>query len=126
MNALGTQILLELKDCDRHLLDDVGYVREMLKQVAREVGVHVVGESFHKFHPQGVTGILAIAESHISIHTWPEHSYAAVDVFTCGEAEQAYKAAELLIAGFRAHEHTRTVLERGPLSQPARLAGAQR
>ena len=126
MNALGTQIMLELKGCDQHLLNDLNFVRGTLVQIAHEVGVNVIGESFHKFDPQGVTGILAIAESHISIHTWPEYGYAAVDVFTCGDPEQAYKASELIVQRFHARDHSRTELKRGPLSQPAPMAGAQR
>ena len=53
---------------------------------AADVGATIVGESFHRFTPQGVTGILAIAESHISIHTWPEYAYAAADIFSCGSS----------------------------------------
>ena len=125
MNALGTQILLELKGCDQHLLNDLAYVRQALIQAAREVGVNIVGEAFYRFDPQGVTGILAIAESHLSIHTWPEYGYAAVDVFTCGEPEQALKASEILIRLFKALDHSRIELKRGPLSQPAAAARAQ-
>ena len=117
MNALGTQILLELKGCAPHLLDDLEFVKHTLVNVANEVGVTVIGESFHKFDPQGVTGILAIAESHISIHTWPEHGFAALDVFTCGDPEQARRASELLIVRFRCSGHTSTELSRGPLSE---------
>ena len=57
-------MLLELRDCDPQLLDDLRYIREELLSVANQVGAHVVGESFHQFAPQGVTGILSIAESH--------------------------------------------------------------
>jgi S-adenosylmethionine decarboxylase len=117
LNALGIHILLELKGCDKGLLNDLTYVRETLVEVAREVSATIIGESFHRFQPQGITGILAIAESHICIHTWPEHGYAAVDVFTCGETVQASKAAELLIQRFHAGDHSQLILERGPLSR---------
>ena len=118
--------MLELKGCDQHLLNNLNFVRETLVQIAHEVGVTIIGEAFHKFDPQGVTGILAIAESHISIHTWPEYGYAAVDVFACGDPDQAYKASELLIQRFGAQDHSQTELRRGPLSQPTPVAGAQR
>lgn len=126
MNALGTQILLELKGCDKHLLNDLDFVQETLVQIANEVGVNVIGKSFHKFDPQGVTGILAIAESHISIHTWPEYGYAAADVFTCGDPEQAYKASDLLVQRFHASDYSRTELRRGPLSQSVSVARTRR
>ena len=94
MNVLGLHLLLELKDCNPVLLNDLDYIREAMQQTANEVGAHVVGESFHRFSPQGVTGILAIAESHISIHTWPEYGYAAADIFACGPSFVPRKAAE--------------------------------
>jgi S-adenosylmethionine decarboxylase len=96
LNVLGIHLLLELKDCNPKLLDDLDYIRAAMLQAAHDTGVHVVGESFHRFSPQGVTGILSIAESHISIHTWPEYGYAAADVFTCGSALKPAKAAQML------------------------------
>ena len=85
LRALGTHLLLEMNECNATLLDDVELVKRALLDAAAEAGATVVGEVFHKFSPVGVTGIVCIAESHISIHTWPEHAYAAVDIFTCGE-----------------------------------------
>lgn len=82
MNALGTQLLLELKHCNADLLDDLPYIRDALLQAANKTGATVIGQSFHQFSPQGVTGVVAIAESHLCIHTWPEFGYAAVDIFT--------------------------------------------
>ena len=86
MNGLGLHLLLELNECNPKLLNDVDFIREALLSTAQEVGATVVGEAFHRFSPQGVTGILAIAESHISIHTWPEFAYAAADIFACGSS----------------------------------------
>ena len=97
LNALGTHLLLDLKDCDPQLLDDIHHIKQAMMGAAEEAGATVVGESFHKFNPVGVTGIVAIAESHLCIHTWPEYRYAAVDIFTCGEEFRLEKAAELLI-----------------------------
>ena len=115
MNALGIQLVLELKECDRKLLNDLSYVKSTMIQAAQAVGATIVGESFHKFHPLGVTGVLAIAESHLCIHTWPEYGYAAVDVFTCGDAFNPHKAAQLLIEGFRAQAPSITEVKRGVL-----------
>ena len=91
-------MLLELRDCDPYRLDDLAYIRRELLRAAGAVGAQVVGESFHQFTPQGVTGILSIAESHISIHTWPELGYAAADIFTCGEQTMPDRAADVIIA----------------------------
>ena len=97
MNGLGLHLLLELRDCNPELLNDMDYIRQSLLNTAHDVGATVVGESFHRFSPQGVTGILAIAESHISIHTWPEYGYAAADIFACGPSFLPKEAAELLV-----------------------------
>ena len=73
----------------------------------------VVGESFHHFSPQGVTGILAIAESHISIHTWPEYGYAAADIFACGSSFEPKEAAELLAEQLESKDPDITEIQRG-------------
>ena len=98
MNVLGIHLLLELKECNPTLLNDLDFIRQTMLQTAQDVGATIVGESFHRFSPQGVTGILAIAESHISIHTWPEYGYAAADIFACGPSFQPREAAEILAA----------------------------
>jgi S-adenosylmethionine decarboxylase len=108
--------LLELKECNPKLLDDLEYIRAAMLQAAHGLGAHIVAESFHQFSPQGVTGILAIAESHISIHTWPEYCYAAADIFTCGSSFQPSKAAEILIQQLESRSQDITEVRRGPLS----------
>ena len=117
MNVLGIHLLLDLKECNPKLLDDLNYVREAMFRAAHGVGAHIVGESFHQFSPQGVTGILAIAESHISIHTWPEHCYAAADIFTCGTSFQPRKAAEILIQQLESKSQDITEVRRGLIAE---------
>lgn len=109
--------MLELKECNPALLDDLEYIRDALLQTAGKLGAHVVGESFHRFTPQGVTGILSIAESHISIHTWPEFNYAAADIFTCGSSFRPTEAAELLIQRFESQDPQITEVRRGLFTQ---------
>ena len=113
MDVLGTHVLLELRDCDPQLLNDLTYIRRELLRAASAVDAHVVGESFHQFTPQGVTGILSIAESHISIHTWPEHRYAAADVFTCGDRTMPERAAAVIIDALRCQDPQITQIRRG-------------
>ena len=97
LQILGTHLLLELRSCNPVLLTDLDYIEKSMVQIALETGATIIGQSFHKFLPGGVTGVLAISESHISIHTWPEHKYAAVDIFTCNKKFISSKAAELII-----------------------------
>jgi S-adenosylmethionine decarboxylase len=84
-------------------------------KAAIDCGAVVLGNSFHHFNPQGVSGVVVIAESHISIHTWPEHGYAAVDVFTCGTSVEPEKAAGVLIEGLESENHSIMEVQRGVL-----------
>ena len=119
MDALGTHLLLELKDCNRNLLDDLPYIRHALLEAAEKTGATIIGESFHQFSPQGVTGVVAIAESHLCIHTWPEFGYAAVDIFTCGEGFKPREAAKMVVKSLESEEHSITEIERGVLLELA-------
>ncbi len=115
MNALGTHLLLDLRECDEELLDNINYIEEAMVGAAAEAGATIVGQTFHKFDPRGVTGVVAIAESHLSIHTWPEYGYAALDIFTCGTAFEPHKAAQLIIERIRCVRPSITEVKRGPL-----------
>lgn len=121
MNALGTHLILDLKECDRERLNDLSYIRATMIDAAKVVGATIIGESFHQFDPIGVTGVVAIAESHLCIHTWPEYSYAAVDIFTCGDAFAPREAAQLLIDRFQAQDPSLTEIPRGVLSELANV-----
>ena len=116
MNALGKHLLLELKDCNEEVLNDLDFLRSTLVTVANDCGATVLGESFHPFNPHGVSGVVIIAESHLSVHTWPEYGYAAVDIFTCGDTVQSEKAAEMLIEKLGAGNHSLIEIQRGLLA----------
>ena len=114
--ALGTHLLLEMNECDAMVLDDMALVKQALFAAAEEAGATVVGEVFHKFSPVGVTGIVCIAESHISIHTWPEHGYAAADIFTCGENLKPMEAAHLIAESLQAQHANVMEVKRGVIN----------
>lgn len=113
MNALGTHLLLELKQCNRDHLDDLDYIKDAMVSAAQAVGAQIIGQSFHRFNPQGITGVLAIAESHLSIHTWPEYGYAAADIFTCGTSFQPKDAAQLIIDKLESKDPSMQIIRRG-------------
>ena len=113
MEVLGSHLLLELKDCNPELLNDLSYIRKAMIETAEDVGATIIGESFHHFSPQGVTGILAIAESHISIHTWPEYGYAAADIFSCGTTFRPGEAAIKLAEAFESRNPEIQEIQRG-------------
>jgi S-adenosylmethionine decarboxylase len=109
-------LLLELRDCDKEVLDNLNLLRNILLSAAREAGATVIGDSFHRFLPQGVSGVVVIAESHLFLHTWPEYGYAAVDIFTCGDTVKSEAAAEKIITGLRSQNTTVIELKRGILA----------
>ena len=115
MNALGKHLLMELKSCDKEMLNDLGSIKGTMLTAANEAGATVLGESFHRFNPHGVSGVVIIAESHLFIHTWPEYGYAAVDIFTCGDSVQPEKAAKVLISKLGAQSHSIVEIQRGIL-----------
>jgi S-adenosylmethionine decarboxylase len=116
LNALGRHLLLELKDCNRDILNDLNLLKSIMPAAAIEAGATVLGDSFHQFEPQGVSGVVIIAESHLFIHTWPECGYAAVDIFTCGESVKPNKAAQIIIEKLGAKNHTILEIQRGILN----------
>lgn len=101
MDTRARHFLVELFACDPELLDDAAALRALLRAAAEAAGARVVAEVFHPFAPHGVTGVVVIEESHLSIHTWPENGYAAVDFYTCGDVRPEL-AVELLSAQLRA------------------------
>ena len=115
MESLGRHLLIELRDCDADGLRDLGHVRETLLEAAGVAGATVVSEAFYQFAPFGISGMVIIAESHLSIHTWPEHRYAAVDIFTCGDLLQPSEAVDVLIQQFSSHNPSIIEIPRGIL-----------
>jgi S-adenosylmethionine decarboxylase len=92
MKILGRHLIVEYTGCDRSTLDNMALIEEYLKDAARRSGATIVRSVMHRYNPQGISGMIVIAESHLSIHTWPEYGYAAVDFFTCGNSVDPYKA----------------------------------
>lgn len=117
MYALGRHLLLELKNCNEEVLDDLDFLKDCLSKAAIRCGATVVGESFYHFSPYGVSGVVNIAESHISIHTWPEYRYAAVDVFTCGDSVKPEEAAKLIAESLQARNCSLIELRRGIIEE---------
>lgn len=116
MNALGTHILVDLKDCNPEVLRDLDRVRDAMVTAANRATATVVDVSFHEFNPFGISGMVIIAESHLSIHTWPEYGYAAIDIFTCGEQIKPGEAAAYLVEQFECKSPSVVEMKRGILS----------
>ena len=107
-------LLLELYKCDFEKLNDESFLRCSLNRAAKLAKATVLNLISNKFEPQGVTAIALLAESHISIHTWPESNYSAVDIFTCGHNMLPELASQYLIEALNAEEHFLRVIDRDP------------
>ncbi|ABB50725.1 adenosylmethionine decarboxylase proenzyme [Prochlorococcus marinus str. MIT 9312] len=107
-------LLLELYRCDYEKLNDESFLRCTLNRAAKLAKATVLNLISNKFEPQGVTAIALLAESHISIHTWPESNYSAVDIFTCGQNMMPELASQYLIEALKAEEHYLRAIERNP------------
>ena len=107
-------LLLELYKCDYEKLNDESFLRCTLNRASKLAKATVLNLISNKFEPQGVTAIALLAESHISIHTWPESNYSAIDIFTCGQNMMPELASQYLIEALKAEEHFLRVIERNP------------
>lgn len=125
MKALGRHVLAEFYGCEFDTLNDIKLVEKIMVNAALEAGAEVREYVFHKFSPQGVSGVVVISESHLAIHTWPELGYAAVDVFTCGEKVDPWEACNYLTRNFRAKRVIAKEQKRGIIFEtPERAAQA--
>lgn len=124
MPTIGSHWILEMYDCPPAVIDDLEHVRQALREAAKAARATLLYEVSHAFEPQGVTALGLLAESHISVHTWPELGYAAADVFTCGEQATPRAACEHLAVALRAGRFEIRHIERGgaaPTERPQRL-----
>lgn len=85
MDTMGRHVIAELWDCPAEKLNDLQSIERIMVNAALEAGAEVREVAFHKFAPQGVSGVVIISESHLTIHSFPEHGYASIDVYTCGD-----------------------------------------
>jgi S-adenosylmethionine decarboxylase len=122
--ALGRQLTIEYYDCGQDLLVNKDTVEKALLKGANDSGATIISSSFHQFDPQGVSGVVIIAESHFTVHAWPEHDYAAVDIFTCGDKinldvaihsmEDSFGAGRVVISS----DQNRGLVSSPPKSEP--------
>ena len=110
---LGTHLILELHECRADVIGDNDRLAEGLVRAVRKAGATIVDSIFHDFSPGGLSGVIVIAESHVTIHTWPEHRYAAVDAFTCGDPKLPKRIERNLIDFLDAKSFNSTYLDRG-------------
>ncbi len=116
--ALGKHIFLELYTDDANRLNDVNFIRDAMYQAAIVADTEPLDFAYYEFQPQGVSCVLLLAESHISVHTWPQFGYASFDIYTCGGNPE--KGVEKLIEIFKPIRYTSTTHYRGGFSEVQR------
>ena len=114
LNAIGRHLLVEMKGCSN--LNDKETIREMLKNAVNACNATLIDVEVHEFNPYGVSGIAIIGESHLSIHTWPEFGYAAIDIFTCGSRVNPYDSLPVFKETLKPREVSVVEIKRGLLS----------
>lgn len=112
LKELGSHLLVDAWECPRETLDDLELIRDALVEAVQAGGATLIDLCTHQFSPHGVTATATLAESHIAIHTWPEHGYFAADLFFCG-AGDPLRALDLLRTRLRAGEVRVRELKRG-------------
>ncbi|MBS7658228.1 MAG: adenosylmethionine decarboxylase [Candidatus Bathyarchaeia archaeon] len=110
---MGIHVIAEFLGVDANKISKVEIVKEILDRVISKSGLNCVSSSFHQFKPYGVSAIYLLSESHLSVHTWPEYEYIALDIFTCGADDGAFKALKFLIEEFKPKTVKKKIIKRG-------------
>lgn len=118
MPALGKQVIFEFYECQAPILDDTDAIRALMIEAAEHIGATVVTSTMHHFSPFGVSGVIVLAESHLAVHTWPEHDLVTVDVFTCGQTIDGRRAEPFLRERLQAGRVSVLQLDRGHIGEP--------
>lgn len=121
MNTFGRHLLVEFFGCSTATLNDIQSIEDVMRRAVKASGATEVGCVFHKFNPVGASGVIVLSESHISIHTWPEEGFAAVDFFTCGDCDP-HRGLDILLEGLDGSHYELMYVERGLEDQARSMA----
>ncbi|MEM2016832.1 MAG: adenosylmethionine decarboxylase [Nitrososphaerota archaeon] len=113
MKTLGRHLVVEMHGVQPILLHDISLAKKVLRESVEACKATFMGEHYTFFPGGGVSGIIVIAESHISIHTWPEHRYAALDIFTCGNQVDPWRAYDVFLKYYSPSKVSVTEIKRG-------------
>jgi len=125
LESLGRHILAEFYNCNEEILNNHNLIEKYMTTAAEKSNATVVKSCFHMFNPWGVSGVVVIQESHLTIHTWPELGYASVDLFTCGDEVNPWIAFEYLKEKFEAGKTETIEVPRGMTEKIRRFSNTQ-
>lgn len=109
----GYHLMMELYGCDQEKINSRRYLQNLVKAAVKEAGLTNLGSRLHQFQPCGVTGFILLAQSHISFHTWPEFGYLVLDIFTCGDQNQADQLATHILGNLQPARVNTQVVRKG-------------
>ena len=120
MDTMGRHVIAEMWDCNIDILNDMGKIEQIFVDAALKSGAEIREVAFHKFAPQGVSGVVIISESHLTIHSFPEHGYASIDVYTCGDIIDPNVACDYIAESLNSKRLERVEVPRGlgPIQVP--------
>lgn len=113
--SIGYQVLIDIYECNYEKMEDLEYVKDMMKELAKILNTNIRQVAFEKFEPYGISGVLIISESHITIHTWPEYRYAGIDIFTCSKKVEYDKAIDFVLKKLNAKKYNVKEFNRGKI-----------
>jgi S-adenosylmethionine decarboxylase len=117
MDTRGLHYIVEASGCDPQILEDVNKLKEILINAAKVGKMDIRSVHLYKFSPRGISGLVIVSSSHISIHTWPEHGYAAIDVYICGQGSNPEEAIQYILQSIKAKHAHITEIERGIMDE---------
>ncbi|RUM91728.1 MAG: S-adenosylmethionine decarboxylase [Thermovibrio sp.] len=115
--TLGVHIVADLYGCDPEVLKSAESMAEIFEGAVKHANLNKLSAYYHQFEPYGATGVVVISESHLSFHTWPEHGYVAIDVYTCGSHENAFKAFDYIVDRLKPERVEKNVHFRGVVNE---------
>ncbi len=113
MDTMGRHVIAELWHCNIEKLNNLKLIESIMVDAALKAGAEIREVAFHKFAPMGVSGVVIISESHLTIHSFPEHGYASIDVYTCGDIIDPNVAAQYIAKQLEATEYEAIEVARG-------------
>jgi S-adenosylmethionine decarboxylase len=115
--TLGVHIVADFYGCDPEVLKSADRMAEVFERAVKHANLTKLSSYYHQFEPFGATGVVVISESHLSFHTWPEHGYVAIDVYTCGDHENAFKAFDYIVEELNPEKIEKEVHFRGVVNE---------
>ena len=115
--SLGYQTTIDFYDCDATIINTVASITSILEKASEIMNLSVVNTTIHEFSPIGISGVVVIKESHIAIHTWPEHNYVALDFFTCNQSYDLKEGILWIQKKFKAKKYELNSSQRGFLDK---------